>query len=483
MASMASREEKHLTSKQKYNVIQRDAMKADIGQKIKEYKEKGASRVKIAVTDIDGVLRGKYVSLKKFESIFKSTGSFCDCVLGWDVADVLYENDVKFTGWHTAYPDALFKLDTSTERWLVEENVPFFLGEFVDNDGKSLHKICPRSLLKRVLQRANKMGLDFNLAFEYEFFIFDETSKTVREKNYKNLKPLTEGMFGYSVLRNSVYSDMFCEFMEYFNSMDVEIEGLHCETGPGVWEAAITYDNALHAADKASLFKTFSKVFFQKRELIATFMARWNLEYPGQSGHVHLSPICLKTGKNLFFDEKADHNLSLTMKYFLAGMIKYMKPFLSMTTPTINSYTRLVKGFWAPTASTWGIENRTCSLRAITGSEKAQRVEYRVGSADANPYLTAAAIISAGLLGIEEKLELHEPIKGNAYEVQDKLAHDLQLPSSLKESIVNLKTCKQAKKVFGEDFVDHFVKTREWEVSEYEKAITDWQLERYFEII
>ncbi len=250
-----------------------------------------------------------------------------------------------------------------------------------------------------------------------------------------------------------------------------------------MWESAIEYDQALKAADKATLFKTFAKVFFQKRELMATFMARWSLDYPGQSGHIHVSPMDLKTGKNLFFDETDENNMSEMMKHFVAGMSAYMKSFLPLTTPTINSYTRLVKGFWAPTAATWGVENRTCALRAITGSEKSQRVEYRVGAADANPYLAAAAVIAAGLAGIEEKLELSRPIEGNAYDVQDELSKDLQLPTSLKESTQNLKKCERAGEFFGEDFVYHFVKTREWEVSEYEKAITDWQLQRYFELI
>ena len=452
-------------------------------EKLKEYRSKGATRVKIALTDVDGVLRGKYISLGKFESVVKSAGSFCDCVFGWDVADILYENDVKFTGWHTAYPDALFKLDLTSERWLFDENIPFFLGNFVDSEKDDLHKICPRSVLQKVLSRANDHGFSMNLAFEYEFFLFDETPHSVREKNYKNLKPLTPGMFGYSVLRNSTYSELFNDFMDYCQSLDMPLEGLHCETGPGVWEAAIAYDEGLKAADKATLFKTFSKVFFQKRELMATFMARWNLEFPGQSGHLHVSPKCLKTGKNLFYDEAGEYSMSPLMRHFVAGMVKYMKPFLAMTTPTINSYTRLVKGFWAPTAATWGVENRTCALRAITGSSKSQRMEYRVGAADSNPYLTAAAVIAAGLLGIEEKLELGDPLVGNAYEVQESLPADLQLPSSLKDSTVNLDASKEAREMFGKDFVEHFIKTREWEISEYEKAITDWQLERYFEII
>lgn len=458
-------------------------MTEKIEARINEYRKKGATRVKLAVTDIDGILRGKYISLKKFESVLKGCGSFCDCVLGWDVEDVLYENDVKFTGWHTAYPDALFKIDLSTERWLEEENIPFFLGEFVDHDMKSLHPICPRATLQKILQKASAMGLGFNLAFEYEFFVFDETPHSAREKNYQNLRPLTPGMFGYSVIRNSTYSDLFNGLMDYCASLDIPVEGLHCETGPGVWEAAIEYDEALKACDKANIFKTFTKVFFQKRELLATFMARWNRSLPGQSGHVHLSAIDTKTGKSLFHDPSAPHYMSQTMRHFVAGLTQYMKEFLPLTTPTINSYTRLVKGFWAPTAATWGVENRTCALRVIPGSEKSQRVEYRVGAADGNPYLTAAALIGAGLLGIEQKLELEEPVTGNAYEVQDTLPAQKQLPTCLKDATQGLNQSQAARKLFGEDFVYHFVKTRQWEVSEYEKAITDWQLKRYFEII
>lgn len=452
-------------------------------QQLAEFEKRQVKRVKLAITDIDGVMRGKYISLKKFKSLAPGTGGFCDCVFGWDVADVLYENDVKFTGWHTAYPDAKFKIDLTTMRWLEEEHTPFYIADFVSDDEASFHPVCPRNALKKVLSKANEMGLDFNLAFEYEFFLFNETPHSVREKNYQNLTPLTPGMFGYSVLRNSAYSDLFTEFLEYFEELEIPIEGLHCETGPGVWEAAIEYDQALKAADKASMFKTFSKVFFQKRELMATFMARWNLEYPGQSGHIHLSALDKKTSKNAFYSSEDEHQMSDLMKSFVAGMSKYMNDFLALTTPNINSYTRLVKGFWAPTAATWGLENRTCALRAIPGGEKAQRVEYRVGSADANPYLAAAAVLSAGLQGVKENLKLDAPLKGNAYEVQDSLASDLQLPTTLKEATKNLESSKVAKNLLGHEFVDHYVSSRKWEVSEYEKAITDWQLKRYFEII
>jgi glutamine synthetase len=457
-------------------------MADQVTKKIQEYKKKKVNRVKLAITDIDGVLRGKILTLDKFESILRGAGGFCDCVFGWDVNDALYDN-AEFTGWHTAYPDALYKIDVSTERFIPEENMPFFIADFVGNDGKSEHGVCPRNVLKRVLDRAKDMGFGANLAFEYEFFLFDETPHSVREKNYQNLKPFTPGMFGYSVIRNSTHGGLANELMDYCDQMNMPIEGLHCETGPGVWEAALRYDEALKAVDKASLFKTFAKVFFQRRGLMATFMARWNLNYPGQSGHIHQSLYELKGKKSAFYSKNGEHHMSETMKSYVAGQVKYLKPFLSLAAPTVNSYSRLVKGYWAPTASAWGVENRTTALRVIPGSEKSQRVEFRVGAADANPYLAAAAVIGAGLIGIEKKMKLGKPIVGNAYDVQEKLAAEFQFPTNLRNSMENLAASKEAKDIFGKDFVNHFVATRDWEVREYEKSINDWQLKRYFEII
>lgn len=446
------------------------------------YREEGIDRVKLGVTDIDGVVRGKYISLDKFESIAGSTGGFCDCVMGWDVADELYDN-AAFTGWHTAFPDALYRLDLTTERRLKDEDdIPYFIGEFVHNDRESLHPICPRSRLKHVLSIAADMGFVPRMAFEYEFFIFRETPQSIRDKHYRDLIPLSPGAFGYSVLRANALSDLFNEFMDYCRDHDFPLEGLHCETGPGVWEAAISVDEGLAAADRASLFKTFAKSFFNKRDMVATFMARWSMDYPGQSGHCHQS-LFDGTDNNLFYDGDDTHHMSDTMRHYVAGLQKYLKPFLALTSPTINSYTRLVKGYWAPTASTWGIENRTAALRVIPGKASAQRVEFRIGSADANPYLVAAANVAAGLLGIREKLELSPPVEGNAYDIQDELDDDWQLPGNLLDATRNLAACMEAREMLGDAFIDHFVASREWEVREYERHINDWQLRRYFEII
>ena len=449
-------------------------------ERVAELRDQGVARAKIGLTDVDGVVRGKYISLEKLEGLARQPGGFCDCVFGWDVDDQLYDN-AAFTGWHTAFPDALYRLDVDTERWLADEGIPYFIGEFLDRDGASPHPICPRTRLKSVLEQAAGMGFGVKLGFEYEFFVFDETPHSVREKGYRDLRPLSPGNFGYSVLRASVHSELFNGLMEFCDSLDFPLEGLHCETGPGAWEAALAADEALSAADKAVLFKTFTKVFFQKRALLATFMAKWSMDYPGQSGHCHLSVFDRKSGTNLFYDADSEHRMSTLGRHFLAGVQRFMRPFLALYAPTVNSYTRLVKGAWAPTAATWGYENRTCALRVIGGSEKAQRIEFRVGAADGNPYLVAMALVAAGLIGVRSKLEPTEPVSGNAYEVE--LAQEFQLPGNLRDAARELQASRDARQLFGDEFVEHYVASREWECREYERNVNDWQLKRYFEII
>jgi len=454
----------------------------DADQLIADFRARDVRRVKLGVTDIDGVLRGKYLSLAKFESIAGGTSGFCDCVLGWDMDDQLYDN-VQFTGWHTAFPDALYRLDLGSMRRLTDEGgVPYFIGEFVAADGVSGHPLCPRAQLKRAIAALEAEGLKARLAFEYEFFIFRETPHSVREKNYSGLTPLSPGNFGYSVLRTAALSDLFNEFMDYCEDHDFALEGLHCETGPGVWEGAIAVDDALAAADKASLFKTHAKAFFQKRDMMATFMAKWSMDYPGQSGHLHQS-VLHTDGLSAFYDAADANGMSALMTRYVGGLQQYLPEFLPLIAPTINSYTRLVKGAWAPTAATWGVENRTTALRVIAGSATSQRVEFRLGSADANPYLVAAANLHAGRLGLAEKIDPDAPIVGNAYDIQDGLPASRQLAANLRDSARGLAASAAARGAFGDEFVDHFVASRLWEVREYERHVNDWQLARYFEIV
>lgn len=439
--------------------------------------QRGLTHVKVGLFDIDGVMLGKYMSREKFFHALEEGFAFCDVVLGWDSKDELYDN-VTFTGWHTGYPDAPLRIVPESCRDLPSEGeMLLFLAEF---DGRA-EEICPRGLLKRVLARGREMGFEAFGSLEYEFFIFNETPESVREKGFRNLKPLTPDMMGYSMLRSSVHCELHRELLALAEAMDFPIEGLHTETGPGVLEAALAVDGALSAADKGALFKVFTKVWAQRRGLMATFMAKWSPDYPGQSGHIHLSLREIESSKSAFFDAEKPDQMSDTQRHFVAGQQKLMPEFLAMFAPTINSYTRLIPGFWAPTDATWGVENRTTALRVIPGSDKSQRVEYRLGSADANPYLVLAAAIGAGLHGIEHKLEPDEPVKGNAYELTH--PEHQALPRTLWDAAQRLRASEAARTLFGDAFVEHYAATREWEERQFRKHITDWELDRYFEII
>jgi len=451
-----------------------DVRTAEDARRIVEERE--LNHVKVGVFDADGILRGKYMSRAKFFSALEKGFGFCDVVLGWDSNDQLYDN-VRYTGWHTGYPDAPVRVIPESCRELpMEGNSVFFMAEFAP----PADELCPRGLLRRVLARAADMGFTAHAGFEYEFFVFNETPESVREKSYRDLDNMAPGFFGYSVLRNSLHSDFYRDLLALTETMDIPLEGLHEETGPGALEAAITVDEGLRAADKAALFKTFTKIFAQKRDMMATFMAKWSPDWPGQGGHIHMS-LQDAGGKGIFYDASAPDTMSDAMRHFVGGQQKLMGELLAMIAPTVNAFTRLIPGFWAPTEATWGVDNRTCALRVITGGEKSQRVEFRIPAADANPHITLSAALAAGLWGIENRVEPEPGVVGNAYD--KKFPRRLALPRTLWEAAQTLKASKMARDWFGDAFVDHYAASREWEEREFRKHITDWEMERYFEII
>jgi len=443
-----------------------------------QVRESPCTRVKVAVSDTDGILRGKYLHKEKFLSAIESGFGFCNVVFGWDANDQCYDN-TTWTGWHTGFPDALVRLDPATYRSVPwDDNVPFFLGEFVEGDGASPLAVCPRQLYKRVLARAEKMGFQVLAGMEYEWFNFRETPKSLADKGYIRPEPISPGMFGYSLIRAAQNQPFFRALMEELTAFGVPLEGLHTETGPGVLEAAILYAPGIEAGDRAILFKLAAKEIGQRFGILPSFMAKWSTQFPGCSGHIHQS---LSDGRrNLFYDAKHPHRMSKLFQSYLAGQLALLEELQPMYAPTVNSYKRLVDGMWAPVKRTWGVDNRTATLRVIPGSAKSTRLESRCPGADVNPYIALAACVGAGLWGIEKKMKLEDaPLSGDAA----KAAKIPRLPRNLMQATENLKRSKVARELFGETFVEHFVRTREWEWRQFQDAVTDWELRRYFEII
>ncbi len=446
-------------------------------QVIEQLKQSNADKIKFAVTDIDGVLRGKTINSNKFFKGIKDGIGFCNVIFGWDMNDECYNNG-DVSGWHTGYPDAFASIDLATYRTIPWQNdIPFFLADF--SNAPEVAAACPRTLLKTLKQQCESMGFTAFFAKEFEWFNFIETPQTLHDKHFVDPQPLTPGMFGYSLLRTSQNDVFYYSLFNLLKAFNVPLEGLHTETGNGVYEACIEYTDILEAADRAVLFKTGVKEIAYKQGYMASFMAKWNTNLPGCSGHIH-QHLADANGNNIFYDNADPSSMSELMKHYIAGQL-YCLPFIMpMFAPTVNSYKRYVEGAWAATTVSWGIENRTTALRVINHTPASTRLETRVPGADANPYLSLAASLASGLYGIKNKLPLQlDAVKGSAYNYPS-----LQkLPATLHEATETMKASAIAVELFGKPFVDHFTRTREWEWHKFCQQVTDWELKRYFEII
>jgi len=449
-------------------------------QQISAYlQENNIQKIKFAFADIDGVLRGKVINAKKFIDGLQTGYGFCDVVFGWDSSDVCYDN-TTLTGWHTGYPDKLCYIDLSTFRTVPwQDNIPFFLADF-SGDKKNGLAACPRTLLKQITAECEALGYHPEFAQEFEWFNFKETPQSISEKKFVDPQPLTPGMFGYSVLRTSENSDFYYDLFNLLMQFGIPVEGLHTETGPGVYEAAILHSHVMEAADRAVLLKTAVKEIAYKHGIMASFMAKWDETLPGCGGHVHQSLWSSDKSKNLFYDGSDVNSMSELHRQYLAGQLYCLPHIIPMYAPTINSYKRLIEGAWAPTTITWAVENRTTALRVINTSEAYTRLETRIPGADTNPYLVMAAALASGLYGIKNKLKLEIPQTiGNGYTN----AENGKIPANLFDASVAMKNSDIASELFGADFVDHFTQTRLWECKQFNKAVTNWELRRYFEII
>ncbi|KAA1471220.1 glutamine synthetase/guanido kinase [Dentipellis sp. KUC8613] len=459
-------------------------------------------KVKVAGFDVDGVLRGKYMSKDKFVSAATSDGfGFCSVIFGWDIHDAVYSKELLISNRANGYRDLLASIDLSTYRRIPwDGNVPFFLVSFLDPDTKEPISVCPRGVLKNTVEAASRLGWQCFAGVEYEYFQFKETPHSLAEKKFQNLDPLTPGMHGYSLLRTQLNNDYFNGLFDESEKFGVSLEGHHTETGPGVFETALAYTSALRMADNALLFKFLAKSLGMKYGIVPSFMAKPWGNLPGCSGHIHVS-LRNAQGQNAFAVEGAELKtgrsgasydelkyISQTAEWFLAGVLDALPDILPTLVPTINGYKRLVGGeaFWAPNAVTYGYDSRAASVRVISPPSvppAATRFEVRVPGADMNAFFALSAIFASGLRGIEKKLKLPGPPISQLTLEDRKNGKIRMLPASLEAATERMmRPDSIAREVLGNDFVDHFGGTRENEVKLWNEAVTNWEVERYLEL-
>ncbi|KWX78394.1 hypothetical protein AMQ84_09565 [Paenibacillus riograndensis] len=445
--------------------------------KLRRQVESGeVTSVIIAGVDMQGKLFGKRVPGHHFIEDAKDGIHTCALNLAWDVS--LNFGAFDFCNWDTGVHDMVTLPDLSTLRpYPWSPKTAFVLSDLKSKDGTDI-SIAPRNMLKRQIAKAAGLGLKPYAASEIEFYIFKETSETVREKNYTGLKPLFEYPIDYSIYRLTVDHWFLGQLTDNLEAAGVPIEALKGEWGNGQIELNVRYAEALEMADRTAIYKNGIKEMAALNGLMATFMAKQDTNDSGSSGHTHISLWDLENGNNVLYDPEQEYGLSETGRYFLAGMLELAPELMVFYAPYINSYKRIMDfGSGAPNTVSWGIDNRSTSFR-FDGKGKSCRFENRVPGADANHYLVLSAMIASGLYGIENRLELPAPITGNAGKLEIP-----RLPTNLYDAVKILENSKTVRELLGEEVVHHYLQAAQLELRDFFSSVTDWERKKYFEFI
>jgi glutamine synthetase len=445
-----------------------DQLKADV-------KAGTIDTVLVAFPDMQGRLIGK-----RFQAEFFLEGAIdethgCDYLLANDI-DMEPVPGYEAANWGKGYGDFVMKPDLSTlmkAAWL--EGTAIILADLVDHHHHDPIPHSPRAILKAQLARLEKLGLTANFASELEFYLFDEGFRSAWDKGYKNL--VTAGYYieDYHIFQTTKEEGVMRAVRKQLQASGIPVENSKGEWGPGQEEINVKYADALTMADRHVVMKNAIKeiAYFQGKAV--TFMAKWDFGLAGSSSHIHMS--LAKGGKNAFIDSKDERGMSPLMKHFMQGLLTYAGDITYFLAPYINSYKRFQAGTFAPTKAIWSSDNRTAGFRLCGENTKGVRVECRIGGADLNPYLAYAALIAAGLKGVEDKLELEPAFTGDAY-VGKKLR---EVHKTLRDAIAAMQKSKMLKEAFGEQVISHYVHTGNWEQFEYDRRVTDWELKRGFE--
>jgi glutamine synthetase len=427
----------------------------------------GIRAVHVGIFDIDARFRVKRVDTAKFVKLLTSGYEFCQVLYQWDTAELPYSQG--------SWADVRAPIDpTSGRLFPFAEGEAVFIAEFADGIGD----LAPRSLLQRQLARAVDRGYRVTAGFEYEFFILDETPASVRAKGFRDLASWQPGNSTYSLVP-AIETDFFAGLERTMDALDVHFDAIHTEQGPGCVETPMKARDGLAAADAAGLFKAYAKAYCQRQGLMATFMAKWSNATNGQSGHLHIS-LQDADGGPVFHDGADPDGMSRELRHFVGGLVRLLPETLVMCSHTVNAYRRMVPGIWAPLTAAWGIQNRTCAFRIINSEPEATRVEFRVPAADANPHLTLAQCLGAGLWGIDNEIEPPAPLSGEATVAE--APGDQRLPRNLLEAADRFDGSAIARELYGDAFVDWFARTRRWEDDIFRRHVSDLDTARYLDV-
>ncbi|MCD2181728.1 glutamine synthetase family protein [Rhizobium sp. GN54] len=443
----------------------------------KDVAEGRIDTVLACLVDMQGRLMGKRFHARFFvDGAYEETHS-CNYLLATDM-EMETVSGYRSTGWAAGYGDYTMKPDLSTLRkvpWL--EGTALVLCDVLDHHTHKEVPHSPRAILKRQVKRLEAMGLKAYMASELEFFLFDQTYDDARESGYRDLRPVSGYNEDYHIFQTTKEEDVMRAIRNGLQGAGIPVENSKGEASAGQEEINVRYADALAMADRHAIIKNSCKEIAWQRGKAITFLAKWHYSAAGSSSHIHQSLWSLDGKTSMFQDAEAQYGMSEMMRSYVAGLLNHASEITYFLAPYINSYKRFMAGTFAPTKAVWSKDNRTAGYRLCGEGTKAIRIECRVGGSDLNPYLAMAALLAAGIAGIEGNLELEAPFVGDAYGGKG----IREIPKTLREATEFMTTSKMLREAFGEDVIDHYTRAAEWEQEEYDRRVTDWEVARGFE--
>jgi glutamine synthetase len=432
--------------------------------------------VLVACIDMQGRLMGK-----RFHAAFFCDGGHtethcCNYLLAVDM-EMNTVPGYKSSSWEKGYGDYVLRPDMSTLRlvpWLP--GTALVLGDLLDHHSHEEVDISPRAILKRQVARARAMGFEPMMATELEFYIFENAYENLRDGGLKNLQPISGYNEDYHLFQTTKEEGLMRAVRNGLYAAGIPVENTKGEADSGQHEVNYKYSNALDTADNHVIVKQAVKEIAHAQGKSVTFMAKYDHRKAGSSSHIHQSLWSLD-GKPSFADKDDKHGMSAVMKHFLAGQLAHARDITACLAPYVNSYKRFTIGMFAPTKAVWSADNRTAGFRVCGEHTKAVRVECRIPGSDVNPYLACAALLAAGLDGIEKKMELEPELKGDMYSAKG----IREIPHNLREAADLLNQSTMLRAAFGDDVVDHYHHAAQWEISETDRVVTDFELQRLLE--
>lgn len=424
-------------------------------------------------TDMQGRLMGKRFHAQFFvDSAWEETHS-CNYLQATDM-EMLTIDGFRATSWESGYGDYTMKPDLRTLRripWL--EGTALVMCDVLDHNTHQDVPHAPRAILKRQVARLKALGLQAMMASELEFFLFKESFEEIA--GGAGPTPISAYNEDYHIFQTTKEEGVMRAIRNGLNGADVPVENSKGEADAGQEEINVRYTDALTMADRHALIKNAVKEIAWSKGHAVSFMAKWSYDHAGNSSHIHQS-LLSSDGASAFQDASDPQGMSPLMRHYLAGLLNHASEITYFLAPYVNSYKRFMAGTFAPTKAVWSMDNRTAGYRVVGAGTKAVRVECRVGGADLNPYLAMAALIAAGIAGIENKLPLEPEFTGDAYGGEGR-----EIPKTLRDAIAALDKSRMLRAAFGDDVVEHYLHGAKWEQFESDRRVTDWELRRGFE--